>query len=390
MRLRTLELSVGLLLLLGPLGYALTLEPEEVEVERVVEVERIEVVEVPAPAPAPAPDGQKVETPEPISVEPTPAPDLSGRLQFAAVSEAGLLLSSKARRVWGMGSLREHSGPGQFRAAMQANPAKLPEALLAHGARTFDVYGKDGKLCTARLGELSVLAQHDGPSLFEVFHGSIDGVEYEDGEEHPADVFERQTHTPKQIRSKVWASSDADRWLVAELVSDTPCEGALWARDAELPPPRLLHAGPSPIVEQRIAVHEASTALADAKAEYATWRDEHPEESKSMPTWAEIERDHPAKVTAWLDETGTPRLVELDFGYWPDLGCGDNPTTGLTAIDEVIDGAFEPMSHSMGFGAVFDVDLDGRYELLYGTSLESETSALSLIWDIYEVPYCNC
>ncbi|MBL4688793.1 MAG: hypothetical protein JKY37_29660 [Nannocystaceae bacterium] len=38
---RTIELVVGLGLLLGPLGYALTLEPEVVEVPTVVQVDRL-------------------------------------------------------------------------------------------------------------------------------------------------------------------------------------------------------------------------------------------------------------------------------------------------------------------------------------------------------------
>src|SRR5262245_5162022 len=105
MRLRTLELSVGLLLLLGPLGYALTLEPEvvEVEVERVVEVERpVEFGEVSVLVPGldPIPvqkvekveeveEVEKAEAPVPASVEPALEPE--DRLQFAAVTEAGLV-----------------------------------------------------------------------------------------------------------------------------------------------------------------------------------------------------------------------------------------------------------------------------------------------------------
>lgn len=402
MRLRTLELSLGLLLLLGPLGYALTLESEvvEVEVERIVEVERVEVVQVAAPAPAPVPvpvvevepsvpAPAPVEAPAPAPVEPTP--DLEGRLQLAPVTAAGLVLSLEAERAWGTGRLREHAGPGEYRAAKRADVAELPAELLAHRGRTFDVYGSGGKLCTARLGELSVVAQHDGPSLFEVFHGSLDAVDYEDGEEHPADVFEREPHTPRQIHGAVWRSDDASRWLVAELVSDTPCEGGLWARDFELPPPRLLHVGPSPIVEQRLAAHEASTALADAKQEYATWLEEHPDDREGMSTWAEIEREHPATVEAWLDDAGTPRIVELSVGTSSDFGaCGDDPVTEITAVDEVVGGAFAATDRATGFIAAFDADLDGHFELLYDGHVHSETPELSQEWSVYEEWYCPC
>jgi hypothetical protein len=396
MRRQTLEISVGLLLLLGPLGYALTLEP------RVIEVERIAVVEVPATIAeaAPVEPVEPVEAPAseptPVPVEPVPAPDLEDRLSFAVVNEAGLVLTTTADLGWGTGRLREHGGPGQFRAAKQANVAELPEALLAHRGRTFDVYGASGKLCTARLGELSVLAQHDGPSLFEVFHGSMDAIEWgsDEGEEDPVQAFERQTHAPRQIRAAVWAAMEADTaWLVAELVSDTSCEGALWARDAALPLPTVLHRteGPSPIIEQRLAAHAASTTLAETKAAYAEWRNAVPEDSRQYePEWADIERDHPASAKAWLDETGTPRLVELDFGGYDQGGCGDYPVTEISSVDLVIDGVFEPTPHVIEPTAVFDMNLDGRYELLYEDSLTSETPELSQIWTVMEEFYCPC
>ncbi len=390
MRRRHIELGVGLGLLLGPLGYALTLQPEVIEVVRVEEAPvpaatNDECVAEVAPAEV-APEVAPAEVaPEP-EVAPAPSLDLDGRLQLAFANEAGLVLSTDASLAWGTGRLRAHAGPGAHRAAKRADLGKVPEALWAQRGRTFDVYGASGKLCTARLGELSILAQHNGPSLFDVFHGQ---EAYEDG---AYERFEQHPPSAKATRAKVWSSVGEDSaWLVAELVSDSSCEGALWARDAELPPPALLHRvdGPSPVIEQRIAAHEASPKLAELKVAYQEWLEQYPEERHDYPEWSTIEREHPATARAWLDESGAARLVELEFGYTED-GCGDFAETSISSVDLVTDGGFEPTPHETGPLAVFDADLDGQYELLYPERVESETPELSRGWSIYEEFYCPC
>lgn len=405
---RGIEFTVGLGLLLGPLGYALTLEPEVVEPE-IVEpeiVEVVEIVEVAAPQQVVATPGIAVDPTIPAvqapAVPTTPAPiveatpDDGDRLRFAFVNGAGLVLTTAAERAWGHGRLREHAGPGQFRAAKSADVAKLPAAHVAQRGRTFDVYGPDGEVCTARLGELAVLAQHDGPSLFDVFHGNREEQEWdpEQGED-PYEVFEREVHSDKEIRAKVWASLGHEGnqpWLVAPLVSDTSCEGGLWARDAELPAPTLLHlaAAPTPITAQRLAAFETSTELADTKARYAEWERELTDDQREeLRSWDEIAVDHPATVREWHDLAGAARIVELEFGEASE-GCGDYGNTSITALDLVTERGFEATSHSTGPLAVFDADLDGKFELLYDTTLVSETGALNGDTSRFEVFYCPC
>lgn len=400
---RGIEFTVGLGLLLGPLAYALTLESEVVEPD----VEVLEIVEVAAPQQVVVTPAIAVEPAIPVvqapALPPTPAPNVEAapadddRIRFAFVNGAGLVLTTAADRAWGQGRLREHAGPGQFRAAKSADVAKLPAAHVAQRGRSFDVYGPDGKVCTARLGELSVLAQHDGPSLFDVFHGSREEREWdpEAGDEDPFEAFEREVHSDKEIRAKVWASLDPDAnrpWLVAPLVSDTSCAGGLWARDAELPAPTVLHVADAPtsITAQRLAAFESSAELADTKARYAEWEREISEDQRdSLATWDAVAAAHPASVREWHDQSSTPRLVELEFGEAPE-GCGDYGDTSITAVDLVTDGGFERTSHSTGPLAVFDADLDGQFELLYGTTLVSETEALRGDTSRFEVFYCPC
>lgn len=404
MRRRTIELCVGLGLLLGPLGYALTLEPEVIEVVEVVEV---------AQAPAPSIDPVMVEWVEAPATEPAPvepqaeaeaeaAPNLEGRLSFAFVNQAGMVLSTTAERTWGSGRLRAHAGPGEFRAAKRADLAKIPADLLAQRGHTFDVYGASGKVCTARLGELSILAQHNGPSEIELFHGNMDFIDEEEDGSDPFEKLEQEEHTPRQIRAKVWSFAETgwtppsadeedhdDRWLVAPLVSETSCEGGLWARDAELPPPTVLHLveEASPITAQRVAVHQASAALAEAKLSYERELADAPED-ESLTDWATLVRDYPVSVKAWHDETGAPRLTELEFGYEPE-GCGEGGPH-LASVDMVVGSSFESLELEIHPLAVFDADLDGRFELLYGSSLSSETDGLGQSWSIYEEFYCPC
>lgn len=397
MRRRSIELGVGLALLLGPLGYALTLEPEVVEVVETVPM----TVEAPAPTPIVVPDvipsvaPPKEIAPPTQSTPPTqsaPVPD--DRLAFAFVTEAGLVLSTEAPTSWGRGRLRAHPGPGEYRAAKRADPEAIPEALWAQRGRSFDLYGVEGKVCTARLGALTVLAQHDGPSLYDLFHGEDGDVDYE--------YFEAQEHSPAKIRREVWSQTAGyefpGAWLVAEVVSPTSCEGAVWARDSELPAPALLRVSdePSPLTERRIAEHEASEALEQTRVDYTAWYEQElpPEARELYETWAELRAKYPATVRTWHDAEGTATFVELEFGA-PGESCGEGFDSTIHAVDRVVEGRFEPTESTTGAIAIFDADLDGRYELLYADeetdrvqTLSSET--LAARWDIDAVFVCPC
>ncbi|MCA9706375.1 MAG: hypothetical protein KDK70_11045 [Myxococcales bacterium] len=408
MRRRTIELCVGLGLLLGPLGYALTLEPEVVEVVEVVEmVEMVEVAPAPVPAaervtptvepePEPGVELKPESEPEPESAEIAPMTQAFTPLPFAFVTKAGLLLSTDAQPSWGKGRLRAHRGPGEFRAAKRADAAAIPEALWAQRGRTFDLYDAEGKVCTARLGELSILAQHDGPSLFDLYHGSM-----EDYDEDEYETFDRQDHPPAEIRAKVWAHASTpdyeSAWLVAEVVGDGSCQGALWARDSALPPPALLQPRdePSQLSARRLAAHDASPELAAMKTAYDQWRTElgAPEGTHYEP-WETLAREHPATVRTWHDERGAAVLTELRFGK-PSEYCSSDPATMLTSLDRVVDGRFEATEHAIDPIAVFDADLDGQYELLYRNADDGEVAdlvseTLAQRWDVDEVFYCPC
>ncbi|MEM9463182.1 MAG: hypothetical protein AAGF11_54070 [Myxococcota bacterium] len=402
MRRRTLERIVGMSLLLGPLAYALTLQPQVVEVVEVVEVTKI--AEVAEAAPTLVPDVIPEVAPTPVSVERTPAvPPTSpseGRLSFAFVNEAGLVLSTEAKTAWGKGRLRAHAGPAQFQAAKRADAHAIPEDLWAQRGRTFDLYGADGKVCTARLGTLSVLAQHDGPSLFDLYYDEND-QEPEVNYDTFYDTFEATAHPPAQIRRKVWSQAAGSEygtvWLVASLSSDTPCKGALWARDHELPAPVILRASnePSALTQQKLAQHESSERLAQTRRDHTAWYDElSAEDREYADTWATIVEHYPATLRTWLDDRGHAALVELEFGYEGEP-CSDDFDSSIATVELVIDGRFEPTERATNPIAVFDADLDGRFEMLYqdlqwGWVNQVASETLETWWEIDAIPICPC
>ncbi|KIG14251.1 hypothetical protein DB30_07000 [Enhygromyxa salina] len=352
-----LEFAVGGGLLLGPLMFALTLpQPSaapascdaELPIQAAPTPETI-VVEVCERAPEPAPQPQPA--PEPAQA---PTDELSA---FLFVTANGLVLSTEAAPEWGAGRLYEPKGDATYRVAKRAAPTEVPAALWAQRGRSFDLYNRDGKVCSARIGELHVVSQYDGWSLDGVMGDDI-WERYED----PADI-------PRRLwRPALWAR--AGHWLVADIESDESCEGALWARDAALPAPVILTPMTRETAEGKaqLAAFERSAVLQETRADYQRWYDELSAEGREYEqSWGSIAARYPAKVTSWVDAAARVRLVELDFGA--DLGgCGDGYPARITKLERVAGDSFEDTEQSPDVDAIFDADLDGEYEYLYVNS----------------------
>ncbi|MEM7158869.1 MAG: hypothetical protein AAF799_38870 [Myxococcota bacterium] len=386
---RRIELVVGMGLLLGPLAYALTLEPQ-------TETELVIVHEV-APAPEAFPQSETIPVlepaaeAEPAAAEPAPEPIPEDAIAFAFVNEAGIVLDPDADPSWGKGRLRGHPGPAEYRAAKRADGTRVPAELWAQRGRTFDLYGREGKLCTVRIGDLSVLAQHNGPDLYEVFAG--DGVDPIDW-----DTFDPKSKSRRQIRHQVWRhTTDFNPWLVAEPLDDESCEGALWARDSRLPAPVVLtrsmdaneHTG------RRLAQFATSEELASNKSNYEEYYAELDEESREYyDEWDSIAAEHAASAWSWRDAQGVTQLVEMTFGV-DEEGCGEGYSTLITNVDRVVDEAFVPTELMPNAVTVFDADNDGQWEALYDHSWNGdvnylESATLEAAWDILRAYECPC
>src|SRR5690606_34936318 len=287
---------------------------------------------------------------EPAVIEQAPEPT-ADRAEFLFVTDAGIVLSTDAEREWGKGRLFEPDGEVSYRAAKRADATRVPTALWSMRGRMFDLYGPDGKVCTARLGELRVVAQYDGWSL-----GGVLGEEWYDQDPEGA--------SKAQIRAGLWRRDDL--WLVAEVESSGSCRGALWARDAELPPPTILRRtfAANHASEARAAEFRQSEGLAETGRNSRTDYAQLDQEAREYyPTWETLIEEGPT-FWSWIDPHGSPRLVGLEFGREPE-GCGDSPYSRLTALDHVRGDEFVPVAHAHFPDAVFDVDHDGRLELLY-------------------------
>lgn len=382
---RTLELFFGAGLLLGPFVYALTLTPASPDLDP----------SPPTSLPAsvqPAPVCMQI-APEngaahaPVS-EPAPSPASApaprpGPIELALVGDNGLLLTTDAEPQWGTGRFYQPPGAAQFRVARRADPDRLPDDLAVARTRVYDLYGAEGKVCSARLGKLHVIAQYGEWTL-----------------EGPLSAAEIEHVDPENVPRRVWRRAvwnHTSHVLAGELiVEDGDCSAALWARDAELPDPVVLHGSDeaTPEASARLERFAASARLRALRRDYDAWYAELSEDARGWePDWASMVSEDPARVRSWLDGEGRVQLVELDFGR-DFAGCGDGFDARLASLDRVADGEFVATERPPGVVAIFDADLDGAWEYLYapggGVELQVESSSLERVFVIERDWVCPC
>jgi hypothetical protein len=375
-RIRRLELVFAGVVLLGPMVYALTLsapaprdcperagqtcsdetepttiEAPEIEVEPsvdkpAVEAEVVEVIEV-APEVAPAP---------------TEPPEFPLR-EFAFIEGGRIVLSDAAEADWGQGALFEPSGEAEHRAAKLANLERIPSEQLAQLGRRFDLYGywSEGKLCTVKIERLLVVAQYG--------YG-LEGLFGED-EVYDPDTGMERSFAPERIRRTLWKTQP--HWLVGEF-TNAACKDPLWARDAALPAPVVLHESdePSELSEARVARFRSSDQLKQGHEEYEQQLAELDEEQRqNYPSWTKLVADNPPDVETWLDPQGQARFIRLSFSgvsFDDDSGGCQDSIPHITTFDAVQGDEFIPTEHGPYPSMIIDVDLDGEFELLYVTT----------------------
>jgi hypothetical protein len=375
---RGLEFLVGAAFLSGPIVYALTLtaQPEQCEEMAAVVVEPSECSEsVAVVEPAPVAEPTPVVEPEPVverasGVEPR---------EFMFVFDYGsyVVLESDVDPRWGTGELFEPDGEADHRAAKRADPDRVPAALWAEG-RELALYDGQGNVCAAKIERLLVVAQYGW---------GTEGLGLDDWDEEKNEPIE---HHPARVRRAVWNTQS--HWLVGEL--EDGCATAVWARDASLPAPTILKRSgePNATTRARLAEFERSSAIADLRHEYEQFRS-GPDATDGLEPWdVRMAHENPT-VGAWIDSAGEARFVDLHYGF-DDASCGSGYDTELASFEAVRDGGFVPIDETIAVDAIFDADLDGRFERLYldrmGMSLSSETEALDLAVSIDEDFMCPC
>ncbi|EDM77143.1 hypothetical protein PPSIR1_30711 [Plesiocystis pacifica SIR-1] len=387
------EFLVGCGLLLGPLVYALTLPGPGLSVPSVV------VPEVAAPAAAEV--AVEVEAEEPgeddaghigMCVDPS-APQIvveqvevqvevdpsTHALEFAPLIDDRLVFSTKLAdedvEAWAPGELYAGEGTVDFIAAKAVELEALPLEHYVQAGRAVDLYGVEGKLCSARAGALELVAQYQGEELNSFDEGIYD---WETGE-YLLDEGERL--------ALIWDHEPA--WLSAvveygEDCTDEDVRRALWARSPALPAPAIATERATPPALRLTRQHErrflASETFEAAAADYAAYRAELEAEGYGdyEPTWDELlEQDGPS-TRVWSDAKGRPVLTAFEFGYAGE-SCGDGFDSYHSVVERVRGAELVDVGMSAQIVAVFDSDLDGNWELFYDDADEWGPS-----WTVYE------
>lgn len=269
------------------------------------------------------------------------------RQPFAFVLAEGrqLVLSSEAQADWGVGELFEPElGPGFQQAAKHVDLDRLPPELRAQVGRTFDLYDGKGRQCSATLTGLTLVAHYG--------YG-VGGLGLEEYDEQGSTI----EYPPEQQRAALWATQPA--WLIGEL--EGGCE-ALWARDAELPAPTILRwsDAPNPALQAYAQAFARSSVIPDMRAAYVAEVAGDPDGEN----WATRMAGQEIEVAGWLDAQGEVRFVELEYGFRDD-SCGYGHDTEFRDFGELAGGGFLQLDREPDALAIFDADLDGRYELLF-------------------------
>lgn len=293
------------------------------------------------------------------------APEL---LAFAFVVEidgrSHVVLSSAADPAWGVGPLLElMPGTGaDVSVGRQSSPELLPPRYAQHRGRTLALYDAAGMQCTSSIGEPLLVAQYGW---------GTEGLGLPSWDEQAQVEIE---HSPEQIAQALWTTQPL--WLVAPLEHDC---SALWARDAALPEPELLHESDAPnsVADAYAQAFAASSIIPDMRARYDSETAGNPE---ADPWSTRMAKTEPV-VSSWLDARNQVRFVELEYGF-DDSACGYGFATAHRAFTRVVEGReFIDTARWPDAMAIFDLDRDGKYEMIFPGEPFSEQWSLELVSD---------
>ena len=283
-------------------------------------------------------------------------------------------LTDAVELSWGDGPYRfapEHTVFVNTAITQPAPPDKLPTEIGVMLGAPVIVYGSDGPVCTATLGEgAELLARRDA-------------------------YDEPGRWTRRELANEFRSATLS---LSTTLIPDAgeSCDGGLWARSADLAPPMLmkratLTAEESPAIDEalrtaKMATWTHSTAYKSMKADYPDYVADLPE--GAAPTWRQfLSRHHVHQV--WTDDSGDITATHISYGDL-NAGCGD----GFWAY---YSGVWTATQQELGVEsdvvAMFDADADGQMEVISATqsghALESASEGLT---QNSTVPYegCSC
>jgi hypothetical protein len=335
------------------LGLAMHAEHEA----RPVGTPAVVVVEVPAASPVrPEPARPAPPVTETVDV-PAPAPPAAlaftygASFAFVITGDAPMVvLSAEPDDAWVTTTpVATHDEWGEVHARAEVDMAALPAEVSAAIATTFTLYAGLEARCNATLG---------APFMF----ADVSGDEGWDGDDDDETDAETRRSDPARAR---WAWADGRKVLVAPVVSDGNCDGATWARRADLPDARVYTPVAHPTKDNVQLARRSYLQLPstkEARLEFERYMQEDVGEDGPPPR---TKLRHRMTSTAWTDGDGDLAIVSHRIDGAEFGGCGGlEPRWGLSlvsdgglTVDRVLEGDTEQLS------VVLDLDNDGTPEI---------------------------
>lgn len=284
-----------------------------------------------------------------------PDPDPPASLQapgFMFVFGNLVVLEPDADSTWGVGPLRiEHRGES-VDGHQSIDIAKVPAALAALSGIAVTLYGPRGRVCAGRLGELALFGHQRS------------------NEPSPAE--------PTELPSR-------PRLVAALTATDRACDGALWARKSDLPPPIVYARDPKPpaaVIARAIAAAKLQPRFRDLQRSHTEFLAEvEPDDRKEVTPWKQLLAKH-LRTSLWRSPARSIAIVEL--GDPEAVSCDLYFTGSLTLVFEVKGDALTLLSAdgSWRTNAVFDVEADGVLEL-FARPAEGAEEMVSILTSNY-------
>lgn len=255
-------------------------------------------------------------------------------------------------------------------------PERLPDELRGQLGRRVVVYSASGRVCEATIG---------APSMVGELTGSIAYVGDDDVElgEAPNTV----------VAASIW--DDARVTLVAPLEGGGDCEDALWARDAELPAPRVYRAAseddlPSPVARRLLQRDPALRTAGKEFARHIAGMDD--------PAFTTRRLGDRLRGVRWIEPSSGAELDVFvtdgeEFGY-----CGGfDPAWGAVGFDAEGNPAHSWFdTHGDDVIAVLDLDGDARPEVVtlevFGSNklVTLDVDGMEVYAELPQVPFYGC
>lgn len=294
-----------------------------------------------------------------------------------------LVLSTEIEPTWREGELQVVAA-GRVHAEVALDA--LPLSLSSWQDRSVVLYGANGAVGFGEVGVPQLIADIDGdlPLLLPDEHAD---AYYE--------ALERGDEPPPLPADLVWESGRQLLVAPIETATEAPIS---WARDAELPTPRVLVPTREPANEARPAVEAAKRLLEHPEANALAERLE-----EGVHDGATARLDERVHLATWRDADGDIRAQSAWF-EGPELGnCGLDAAPVWSGVELGRDGSVRPLpwmagERVMGPIVIADLNLDGHLDVVQGpdfwagdwTLYAGAPDGWTPVASLPETPYHGC